>query len=145
MLSIEVTRSEGIATRAVIVSEDCRHAANVEDRNDWKTYEAAVELAKLLGEGYVATDSGPNVSPRFDVIELPKVGDAVSYRFNGDSYPCGYVTSISKTLKKITATEDKNGTKVEHHFFRRRLSGAWIKNGTWGLSPGHVYEQNPSF
>jgi hypothetical protein len=72
------------------------------------------------------------------VVEVPKIGDAVSYAFNGDSYPCGYVTKVSKDYRIITTTDGKR-------FFRRRLSGAWVNGGTWSLVPGHRYEQNPSF
>lgn len=111
---------------------------NEESRWDWKTIDAAKEVAAALGEGYIATDAGPNVSPRYDVIKLPQIGDKVSKEFNGDSYPCGTIKSISPSLKLITTDE---GTK----FFRLRETGCWKNGGTWSLTPGHVEKQNPSF
>ena len=113
-------------------------APNFETRNDWATFDAAKEVAAALGAGYIATDAGPNVSPRFDVVELPKIGDKVSKRFNGDSYPSGVIKSISKSLKVITTDEGEK-------FYRVRETGSWRNNGTWFLTPGHVYTQNPSF
>lgn len=110
---------------------------HVENRNDWKTLEAAQKVAAHL-PGYIATDAGASVSPRYDVIKLPKVGDKVSKAFNGDSYPCGVIVKISKTLKAITT----DGGDV---FYRVRQTGSWRTAGTWSLQAGHVYTQNPSF
>lgn len=121
-------------------------AAFLVDRNSFKTIQDAERIAaqatEATGELYVAADSGAHVSPRYDVIKAPKVGDEVSYAFNGDSYPCGKITKISDSLRRVVA-EEENGAK--HVFYRRRNSGAWIKDQTWHLTPGHVYTQNPSF
>jgi hypothetical protein len=144
MLNIDVTRSFGkvVSARVVDAEEAKAHymsgpVATFENRNDWKTFEAAKEVADRL-EGYIATDAGPHVSPRYDVIRLPKVGDKVSKEFNGDSYPCGVIVKISKTLKAITT----DGGDV---FYRIRQTGAWRNQGTWSLTKGHVEKQNPSF
>lgn len=110
---------------------------HVENRNDWKTFEAAQSVAAHL-DGHIATDAGPNVSPRYDVIKLPKVGDKVSKAFNGDHYPCGVIVNISKTLKAITT----DGGDV---FYRVRQTGSWRNQGTWFLEAGHHSELNPSF
>ena len=111
-------------------------------RNDWPTMaraeEVAAQLTEATGTLYLATDSGPNVSPRFDVIEAPKVGDAVSGRFNGDSYPEGTIVNISKSFRRIATSTGKA-------FYRRGQSGSWISEGTWGLTPGHVSARNPEF
>lgn len=138
MLHILVTRyADGRIIGAEVVPAR-NDFGSVESRWDWNSFEAAQEVAAALGAGYIATDAGPNVSPRYDVIELPKVGDAVSYGFNGDYYPCGEIVSISKSLKKIT-------TSTGRAFFRRRLTGSWVNAGTWSLVPGHVNKRNPEF
>lgn len=109
-----------------------------ESRWDWKDFSAAMEIATALGKGFIATDAGPCVSPRYDVIQLPKVGDKVSKEFNGDSYPCGVIVKISPTFKSIRT----DGGDV---FYRVRQTGSWRNEGTWFLTPGHVSKQNPSF
>lgn len=143
MLYVRVTRNkEGKVLLARVLTENeasARHTiAEVESRWDWKTFEAAAEVAAELGPNYIATDAGHGVSPRYDVIELPKVGDKVSYAFNGDYYPCGEIASISKSLKLITTTEGRK-------FYRVRQTGCWKNAGTWSLVPGHVSKQNPEF
>ena len=110
---------------------------HVENRNDWRTFDAAKEVAAHL-DGYIATDAGRCTSPRFDIIKLPVIGDEVSKGFNGDSYPCGTIKSISKSLRVIETTEGDE-------FYRVRETGCWRNQGTWSLSAGHVYKQNPSF
>jgi hypothetical protein len=135
MLYIKTVRSPDGILLAASVTEYSRYA---ETRNDWKTFDKAAEVADVLGTEYIATDAGPNVSPRYDVIKLPKVGDKVSKAFNGDSYPCGVIVKISKTLKAITT----DGGDV---FYRVRQTGSWRNQGTWSLVPGHVSKLNPSF
>lgn len=116
--------------------------ARYENRNDWKTLDRAVEIAaqltQALGRLFIGTDAGPSVSPRYDVIEMPKLGDKVSKAFNGDYYPEGEITKVSKSLTRIE-------TSTGAVFYRRKLSGAWINNGTWSLVPGHVFRTNPCF
>jgi hypothetical protein len=115
------------------------------NRNDFKHFEQAKAVAEQAnacggykGSQLVAVDSGPNVSPRYDVIVLPKVGDPVSYAFNGDSYPDGTIVSVSASLKVVK-------TSTGRSYYRRRETGSWVNNGTWSLVAGHVYKQNPSF
>jgi hypothetical protein len=122
--------------------EGGRFPQGYENRNDWKTLARAEEIAAQLtastGTLYIATDSGPNVSPRFDVIEAPVLGAEVSKSFNGDSYPEGVITKISASLKRI---ETSTGVV----FTRRKQSGAWVEGGTWSMIRGHHSERNPSF
>lgn len=105
-------------------------------------FEHAAGVAKVLtdktGDLWIATDAGPGVYPRYDVVEAPKVGEKVSYAFNGDYYPCGEIVSISESLRVIKTSSGKR-------FYRRKLTGAWINNGTWCLVPGHVSRLNPEF
>jgi hypothetical protein len=124
-----------------------RNAAGFFDKDwtsriDWRTFTEAQMIAKeatnFAGKLYIATDYGAGGWPRFDVIEAPKVGDKVSQSFNGDSYPRGEITHISKSLKKIV-------TSTGHIFWRRGNSGAWLVNGYASMIPGHVSERNPSF
>lgn len=113
----------------------------VEDRWDWHDAPfdyvegLAQKATEMLGTLHVATMSG-STSPRHDIVEVPKVGDEVSYAFNGDSYPCGKIVRLTPTLTVIT-DEGKR-------FRRRGKSGSWVmEGGTWGLVKGHVREQNP--
>jgi hypothetical protein len=106
-------------------------------KHDFKSFEHALEIADaasiFAGFDYIATES----NGYFEVIEAPKELEPVSYSFNGDSYPCGYIKTISKTLKKITTTEG-------NVFYRRKLSGSWMM-GPWSMIHGHHHEQNPHF
>lgn len=105
----------------------------------------AAELNEACGEvRYIAIDDGVHVYPRYDVIELPQIGDKVSREFNGDSYPCGVITSISKgpDFRRITTTLPTGGKLVFH---RRGKSATWLNAGTWSLIPGHIEKRNPSF
>jgi hypothetical protein len=162
MLTIEVNRNTaGAIISAYVLTEAEVKAAygaggfpdKYENRNDWKTYEQAAEVAAALGPKYQAIDNGAHVSPRYDVIDLPQVGQEVSYAFNGDSYPCGKIISISKGpgFRKIVAAEvGDNGDVFEHVFYRRcrdgkPTGGAWIMDGTWSLVQGHVSKRNPEF
>lgn len=146
MLNVIAYRTlEGSVQSARVASEDevkayyaNRQCMKVENRNDWHTFEAAKEVAAALGPKYVATDAGGGVSPRYDVQELPQIGDKVSYAFNGDYYPCGVIASISKSLKVITTDEG-------HKFYRKRETGCWKYDGTWSLVQGHISRLNPEF
>jgi hypothetical protein len=115
-----------------------------ESRNDWRTFERAKQVAHELNRHrdsgpFLAIDSGPYVSPRYDVIERPQIGDKVSYSFNGDSYPDGEVVAISESLKLVRTS---TGSK----YYRRGDTGRWVKaGGTWSLIQGHVNERNPHF
>lgn len=102
-------------------------------------YDTETEALAATTGTQIVVDNGPHVSPRFSVIEPPKVGDKVSYGFNGDYYPDGEIVKISgKNLRIVTTS---TGSK----FWRRGNSGRWVMNGTWSLVPGHRSERNPSF
>lgn len=144
MLNIIAYRTlEGSVQSARVANEDevkayyaNRQSMRVENRNNWSTFEAAKEIATALGPKFIATDAGSHVSPRYDVQELPQIGDKVSYAFNGDYYPCGKIATISKSLKLITTTKGQK-------FYRLRETGCWKYNGTWSLVAGHVSRLNP--
>jgi hypothetical protein len=116
-------------------------------RNDLGSFAEATELAaeinslpetSLAGATYIPTDAGPNCSPRFDVILAPKIGDPISYSFNGDSYPDGEIVKISGSLRIVTSSSGRR-------YYRRRLTGSWINNNCWSMRAGHHSELNPSF
>ena len=126
----------------IAISNKANHGKDWVNRWDWKTLEAAQEVAEAAsvfeGVDYIAIDSGANTFPRFDVIRAPSIGDAVSYSFNGDTYPCGYIATISKSLKKITTSTGKT-------FYRSKQFGCWLMNRTWSMINGHIEERNPHF
>lgn len=134
------TTPEGIAAwRDRVAHEVCR--------SDFGTFEVATRIAesanKNLAGGerhYIPTDSGSGMSPRYDVVEMFKVGEPVSYTFNGDTYPDGVIVSIgSGRMAWIT-------TSTGGRYHRQGLSGRWRKQGgTWSLCHGHHEEQNPHF
>lgn len=107
-------------------------------RWDWKSLEEVETLARYLtamtGKIFLGVDKSESVSPRFDIIEAPKVGDPVSYAFNGDCTPCGHVERITKNWMVITTTGRR---------FNRK-AGGWLQvGGTWSLVTGHFEERNP--
>lgn len=116
--------------------------ATWKSRWDWKDFATVERLAKYLtamsGKMYIPVDAGSSVSPQFDIIEAPRVGDEVSYSFNGDTTPCGTITKITKTWQITTSTGKK---------FRRRgnAPGFTMEGGTWSLVAGHIEERNPHF
>lgn len=106
------------------------------DLTDW---DAAQALASAAGPAYMAVDSGPSISPRYSIIRTPKIGDAVSYAYNGDSYPCGHIVAITGSCRVITTTDAGKSTK----FYRRGQSGVWLKaGGTFCLVDGHDTSTN---
>lgn len=147
MLYVKTQRNMTGKLRAATVADHSDPA--FENRNDWRTYKAAAEVAAMLGPKYQATDAGPYCSPRYDVIDLPQVGQEVSYAFNGDYYPCGKIVSISAgpAFRRIVA-EDVNGRKYVFHRRCRSgepVGGAWIMDGTWSMIQGHHDRRNPEF
>lgn len=104
--------------------------------------EAMAVKANALNDGttYIATDAGSCTSPRYDVQAVPKVGQDVSYGFNGDYYPCGKIVSVGKGAKMIVKTD------TGKTFYRRKLTGSWLmEGGTWWLVQGTHNEKNPHF
>ena len=149
MLHFQVNAEKEIVAVATEYPQgDKQWASNSADGSGWMTrhdiesLEHAGEIAesaqKATGKLYLPVDSGSGVWPRFDVIEAPAVGEAVSYGFNGDYYPCGHIKSISASFRLITTT---GGQK----FYRRRQSANWVYAGIWSLVDGHRSELNPSF
>lgn len=134
------------ADLGVYLKEASACGCTLVNRNDFKTFADAEAMAEQCNEHttyqgrvFIATDSGPYVSPRYDVIEMVKVGDEVSRGFNGDYYPCGKVTKITHNLRRV---ETDDGTI----FWRRRLTGAWVEqSGCFGMVKGVHRELNPSF
>jgi hypothetical protein len=141
MLYALVTRTDtGKVLKAEVITDDDRatRTIDVESRWDWKTFDAAKEVAAALGAEYAATDSGEGVSPRYDIIKLPQVGEPISYAFNGDYYPCGTIAAVSDSKRIVTSTEGQK-------FYRRKESGAWIYQRTWSMVRGHISRTNPEF
>lgn len=102
----------------------------------------ADSASNLTGRTCLAIDSGPDVSPRYDVIEAPAIGDDASKGFNGDYYPVGKITKIGKDYKQITV----DGPRGLIKFYRRKLTAAWVQTGgTWCLVPGTRSEWNQEF
>lgn len=113
-------------------------------RWDFKTFDVAEMIAAeamALNDGnvYIAVDGGRSISPRYDVIRAPAVGDEISYAFNGDYYPDGKIKRISKTRKKITSDTGRTYYRTDEH------SGCWRSDGTWSMVQGHVDKRNPCF
>lgn len=107
------------------------------NRNYFKTFARAEEIADMCGPDYMAVDDGEHIWPRYDVIKKPKVGDFVSRSFNGDTYPEGKIAEISPTMKKITLD---NGLE----FWRWKQSGQWLNVGVWTMVMGCFNERNPN-
>lgn len=116
----------------------------VVDRWDLKSFDQAEELAeeayRATGELFLACDKGEWVTPRYDVIRAPKVGNPVSFGFNGDYYPDGYITKVGGTNCSRVYTDTGSVYR------RRRRSATWLKaGGTWCMVSGHIDERNPHF
>lgn len=113
----------------------CEH-----DLNE-KTFEQvqvlADEASAFFGTTYIAAENR-NCSPKYRIIAPPKVGDPVSYTFNGDYTPCGHVVKVTKTLMVRTSTGKC--------FRRKGRTAAWVlPGGTFSLVHGHVDRRNPEF
>ena len=120
------------------------------DENDARIpdFKTALELAERMtaseGRLFLGCDAGRWCSPQFTVVAAPAVGDAVSYAFNGDSYPCGTIVSVGGGVKRRVVAQDEDGSR--HVFYRRKLSAGWVREGgTWSLVHGTHDERNPSF
>lgn len=142
-----------------IVHDRDRHVIRIEDDYDklqglpehinwisnWDvgTFEEAVRLAgeatAVTEEVYLPCDRSSSVSPRYGIIRAPKLGEPVSYSFNGDTTPCGVISKISDSYYRIQTTTGKV-------FYRRHHTSSWImQGGTWSMVSGHYRERNPSF
>lgn len=113
-------------------------------RHEMKVMADAERIAKeattVTGFAHLAIDNGPGVWPRFDVMVPPRVGEEVSYGFNGDYYPDGEIVHVTPgTFKQIK-------TSTGSTYYRRKETGGWRKQGgTWWLVPGVHNERNPEF
>jgi hypothetical protein len=102
----------------------------------------------LIDEGMLTEDNCRDAFRAFDnrvkeleaaqAAKLPTLNDPVSYAFNGDYYPCGVVTKISKNFKMITTSEGQT-------FHRQGAANQWKMHKTWSLVKGHIERQNPHF
>lgn len=145
MFYVRIENGRAVEVRSVeemAATERRKHNLRFESRHDWKTWERVEDIAEELNAAmpartFLAVDSGPNVSPRFDVIEAPVLGAEVSMSFNGDSYPVGTITKISASFRRVETSDGKV-------FFRRRRTAMWSE-GTFVLIPGVHNDRNPSF
>ena len=112
-------------------------------RADWQSFEEvekiASHLTSITNKAFMAIDNTSSVWPQFDIIETPKVGDAVSYGFNGDYYPDGYIVSITQKMQITTSSGKK--------YRRYKNTSNWRSCGSrsWSLVQGHINERNPHF
>lgn len=93
----------------------------------------ATKATEQFGTLHVPTEC----DGRFGIVEVPRIGDAVSYTINADYRPCGYVERLTPTLMVITSTGMR--------FRRYKKTGAWVHEGTdyVRLVGGHIDERNP--
>lgn len=102
---------------------------------------AALLLSGAAAEGvfYEVSDDGEYVSPRYEIVVMPRLGEPVSKGFNGDYYPCGRISKISSSGRRIQ-------TDTGVVFYRAKDSRQrWRSGGTWSMVRGWLYRQNPSF
>lgn len=141
MFYVLMQAGRAVSTTTEYPEKNGGYNRDYQNRNDWRSLEEveriAQELTEATGTLYVGVDSGPNVSPRYDVVEAPVVGAEVSRGFNGDYYPEGTITKVSKSLRRVE-------TSTGAVFFRRKQSATW-SDGTFSMVRGHINERNPSF
>jgi hypothetical protein len=138
MLTFILT-DDGQPTEVVTTFEKIGPSTNFTNRTMWKdasyVHELCTKLNEKFGDKYMVISTNFAIGNKMDIILKPQIGDEVSRAFNGDIYPCGTITHISKTMKKITTS---HGTT----FWRQGDSGCW-RDMPWSMVPGHRYEQNP--
>jgi len=144
----EVFQNEGryvVTDVAHYITNDDRRTGDWLCRCDFQSSEVAEQIAdaantRMAGRRlFTPVDNGPYVSPRFDVVRAPQVGDKVSYAFNGDSYPDGTVTKVSTSLRRVE-------TSTGSVYYRRKSTASWKKQGgTWSLIHGWHNDRNPHF
>jgi hypothetical protein len=148
MLYVKMQHGKAVEAQTEYPGNDAMGRGEYETRSYWKAMDRAEQVAAQLNEAalqtvaqrYIAIDNGPNVRPRFDVIERPMVGDKVSYSFNGDTYPDGVITKIAGANFRIVTTD--TGSR----YYRKGTSGRWAKQGgTWSMVKGHVSTYNREF
>ena len=130
-------------TNNVVIAVSDKLSNDTISRSDFTSRQMAEEIAAQATEVtkklHIVVDRGNSRLIPYDVIEAPAVGNPVSYAFNGDYYPCGEITAVSPTLKKIV-------TSTGHEFYRSKQTGNWKLKGTFfSLIKGHIDKRNPSF
>lgn len=145
MFYVMIKNGRAVSTTEKYPERNGSYDRRFENRNDWKSFERVTEIAEQLNAArevptaptYIPVDNGSGVSPRYDVIEAPRLGDVVSRGFNGDYYPEGTIVKISASLRRIE-------TSTGAVFFRKRQSARW-SDGTFSMVAGTIDERNPSF
>lgn len=138
-----VLENKVVSVRSTTPTLEERLKQNWISRNDIGSFMQAERIVEdladlMLCDTYVAVDCGEGTYPRFDVVAAPKVGEAVSYGFNGDYYPDGVIVAVTKKFKVTTSTGNT--------YRRRKLTANWKQpHGPWSLVHGHISEQNPHF
>lgn len=132
-----VTRNaEGQITS--VSTESSREAESRWDWKDFATVEAvAAEASLVTGKVFLPVDSGNGVSPRFDIVEAPKVGDFVSYGIGSDRYPDGEIISISASYKTVKTAANT--------YRRRKNTASWRNGSSCSMIPGFQDYRDPSF
>ena len=119
------------------------------NRNDIDNMKTAITVARNCTAWaasstkivYMADDRGPSVSPRFDVVRAPAVGDDVSKGFNGDYYPVGKIVRMTPISMRVITVD---GPRGKLKFWRNGARASWtLSGGTWGLAMGIHNDQNP--
>ena len=99
--------------------------------HDLETFAEAQELAKKLNcseNRYVAVNREKiHKMPVYDVIEIPHIGDGVSFVKSGVFTECGDIISLSKDMTITTS---------DGHVFTYDISGMWT-NGEKIMRLGH--------
>lgn len=112
-------------------------------RWNWDTAAEAQKVADAAearsGHVFLVSDRGGWVSPRFDVVEAPRIGDKVSKSFNGDSYPDGEIVKIAKNYRYVQ-------TSTGRKYWKKGKTASFVlTGGTFYMISGHVEERNPHF
>lgn len=98
----------------------------------------AADASALLNKKYLAYQTAYRLHP-YGIMEAPVVGDPISYEFNGDAYPDGYIERVTPSFHTVFSTTGSI-------YRRKKKSPGWIKaGGTWWMVPGHINKRNPSF
>jgi hypothetical protein len=100
--------------------------------------EACEKFMKETGDIYFVNHEPSWVCKKWVVHEAPKVGEFVSYAFNGDYYPDSKIVRVSKTMKVVTTESGKK-------YYRKGESAAWVLHGTWSMLKGYHDRLNPHF
>lgn len=99
---------------------------------DYESFEEvqdiAVKISEITGQQWIAYDDGEWTSHRFGIMEPPKVGDEVSYGFNGDYYPCGTIAKITKAGVSRLAKAKSSTVVIKS-----------VRAGLWLAAPGRSY------